>query len=111
VGQFAVAALYERRSLLKQKSAVIDHRYKKTKVTHYRRRGHGPAGYRGHLGEVDFSCGLVKAVIPAKAGIEWEIRPIEPSNSTPDGFVQSGSAIVAAWIPPAMAGREWLRCK
>jgi len=28
------------------------------------------------LGEVDFSCGPVKAVIPAKAGIQWEARLI-----------------------------------
>jgi ABC-2 type transport system ATP-binding protein len=35
VGQFAVAALYERRNLLNQKPAVIDRRYKKIKVTHY----------------------------------------------------------------------------
>jgi hypothetical protein len=42
VGQFAVAALYERRNLLNQKPAVpdfigagADRRYKKTKVTHY----------------------------------------------------------------------------
>jgi hypothetical protein len=41
VGQFAVAALYERRNLLKQKPAVrqavlaLDRRYKKAKVTHY----------------------------------------------------------------------------
>jgi hypothetical protein len=33
-------------------------------------------GYWCHLGEVDFSCGLVKAVIPAKAGIQWEVRLI-----------------------------------
>jgi hypothetical protein len=31
VGQFAVAALYERRNLLNQKPAVIDRRYKKPK--------------------------------------------------------------------------------
>jgi hypothetical protein len=34
VGQFAVAALYERRNLLKQKPAVIERRYKKSEVTH-----------------------------------------------------------------------------
>jgi hypothetical protein len=34
VGQFAVAALYERGNLLKQKPGVIDRRYKKSKVTH-----------------------------------------------------------------------------
>ena len=31
VGQFAVAALYERRNLLNQKAAVTDRRYKKPK--------------------------------------------------------------------------------
>ena len=36
VGQFTVAALYERRNLLNQKPAVIDRRYKNAKVTHYR---------------------------------------------------------------------------
>jgi hypothetical protein len=36
VGQFAVAALYERRNLLNQKTAVRDRRYKKAEVTHYR---------------------------------------------------------------------------
>jgi hypothetical protein len=33
VGQFAVAALYERRNLLNQNAAVIDRRY--SKLTHY----------------------------------------------------------------------------
>jgi len=37
VGEFAVAALYERRKLLNQKPAVTDRRSKKAKVTHYRR--------------------------------------------------------------------------
>ena len=35
VGQFAVAALIERRNLLNQKPAVIDRRY--SKLTHYPR--------------------------------------------------------------------------
>jgi hypothetical protein len=39
VGQFAVAALYERRNLLNQKPAVIDRRYKKAKVHHYPENG------------------------------------------------------------------------
>ena len=34
-GQFAVAALYERRNLLNQNPAVIDRRYRKAKVHHY----------------------------------------------------------------------------
>jgi hypothetical protein len=34
VVQFAVAALYERRILLKEKPAVIDRRYKKVKLRH-----------------------------------------------------------------------------
>ena len=36
MGQFAVAALYERRNLLIQKPALIERRYKKAKVTHCR---------------------------------------------------------------------------
>jgi hypothetical protein len=35
MGQFAVAALYERRNLLNQNPAGIDRRYKQTKVHHY----------------------------------------------------------------------------
>ena len=39
--------------------------------------GHaGELRYWCHLGEVDASCGPVKAVIPAKAGIQWEVRLI-----------------------------------
>jgi len=36
----------------------------------------GRRWYSCHLGEVDFSCGPLKAVIPAKAGIQSEVRLI-----------------------------------
>jgi hypothetical protein len=39
VGQFDVAALYERRNSLNQNPAVIDRRYKETKVPNYPLRG------------------------------------------------------------------------
>jgi hypothetical protein len=35
MGQFVVAAVSDRRNLLKQKTAVRDRRYKRIKLTHY----------------------------------------------------------------------------
>jgi len=42
VVHFAVAAVYDRRNLLNQKTAVIDRRYSKAKLNHYRRYFKGP---------------------------------------------------------------------
>ena len=61
VGQFAVAALYERRNLLNQKPAVTDRRYKKTKVTHYRGL---PGLERVILGNVATIAGLHAESLP-----------------------------------------------
>ena len=44
VVQFAVAALSERRILLKKKPAVRDRRYNKTKLNHYRQPGFASSG-------------------------------------------------------------------
>ena len=68
----------------------------------------GRRWYPRHLGGVDFSCRPMKAVIPAKAGIQWGLHSLEPGNSTPHGLLLSRSAIVAAWIP-AFAGMTTLQ--
>ena len=57
------------------------------------------------------ACGPVKAVIPVPPWREessGRLDSLEPSNSRPDGLVQSAGAIVAAWIP-AFAGMTALQ--
>ena len=105
MGQFAVAALYERRNLLNQKPAVIDRRYKKPKCPTTGHNSHG-GGRKGNVAPhsiliVDDEPGIRESLTDVLQDEGYRVDSVESGEACLETLAQKHFDIVLLdiWLP------------